>query len=190
MSLFYESCFLTRYTSHRRPKPAESYLSFAELSGALKLATMWKCDGMQHAIFTKLGSRLYGLLIEAWQIALATVSSASTAGAEFDHHTVYWFSLTFQCIVNIGVHGSEPIRSRVVQLGTLDVIGCVLEAWLVAKGFAVGPSTSASGMPRETKEQWAAWHLMQHEQRQREQAQQLARLLERQYTNSVPMEVS
>ncbi len=36
---------------------------------------------------------------------------------------------------NIGVWGSEPIRSRVVQAGALDVVGCILEAWLASKGF-------------------------------------------------------
>ena len=73
------------------------------------------------------------------------------------------------------MRGSESIRSRVVQAGTLDVVGCVLEAWLASKGFAVGPSTSASGVPRETREQ----RLLKR-QLQREQAQELARLLTRQ----------
>ena len=36
----------------------------------------------------------------------------------------------------------------VVQAGTLDVVGCILEAWLADKGFAVGPSSSATSMPR------------------------------------------
>ena len=44
------------------------------------------------------------------------------------------------------------IRSRVILAGTLDVVACILEAWLVSKGFAVGPSSSATGMLRETKE--------------------------------------
>jgi hypothetical protein len=39
----------------------------------------------------------------------------------FDKHAAFHFSLAFQCIVNIGVRGSEPIRSRVVQAGTLDI---------------------------------------------------------------------
>lgn len=98
----------------------------------------------------------------------------------FDKQAAYRFSLAFQCVVNIGVRGSEPIRSRVVQAGTLDVVGCILEAWLASKGFAVGPSTSASGMPRETREQRLARRQAQAEQRQREQAAQLARALQRQ----------
>ena len=70
----------------------------------------------------------------------------------YDKHAAYRFSLAFQCIVNIGVRGSEPIRSRVVQAGTLEVVGCILEAWLASKGFPVGPSVTANGMPRETRE--------------------------------------
>ena len=68
----------------------------------------------------------------------------------FDKHDTYQFSLAFQCVVNIGVRGSDDIRGRVVQAGTLDLVGCILEAWLTNKGFAIGPSTSATGMPGET----------------------------------------
>lgn len=95
----------------------------------------------------------------------------------FDRHAAYRFSLAFQSIVNVGVRGSEPIRSRVVQAGTLEVVGCVLEAWLASKGFAVGPSASASGIPRESREQRQQRRQQQLEQRQREQAQELTRLL-------------
>ena len=98
----------------------------------------------------------------------------------YDKHAAYRFSLAFQCIVNIGVRGSEPIRSRVVQAGTLEVVGCILEAWLASKGFAVGPSVAANGMPRETREQRMARRQAQTEMRQRQQAAELARALERQ----------
>ena len=101
----------------------------------------------------------------------------------FDKQAAYRFSLAFQCVVNIGVRGSEPIRSRVVQAGTLDVVGCILEAWLASKGFAIGPSSSASGMPRETREQRLARRQAQAEQRQRDQAAQLSRALQRQIVN-------
>ncbi|KAI0247708.1 hypothetical protein BJV78DRAFT_1243454 [Lactifluus subvellereus] len=97
----------------------------------------------------------------------------------FDKHAAYRFSLAFQCIVNIGVRGSELIRSRVVQAGTLDVVGCILESWLASKGFAVGPSSSATGMPRETREQRAARKQAQAEMRARQQVADLARALER-----------
>ena len=69
----------------------------------------------------------------------------------FDKHAAYRFPLAFQCIVNIGIRGSELIRSRVVQAGPLDVVGCILEPWLASKGFAVGPTSSATGMSRETR---------------------------------------
>ncbi|KAF8628607.1 hypothetical protein AX15_003813 [Amanita polypyramis BW_CC] len=95
----------------------------------------------------------------------------------FDKHAAFRFSLAFQCVVNIGVRGSEPIRCRVVQAGALDVVGCVLEAWLASKGFAIGPSSSATGIPRETREQRQA---RRAEQRQREEAAALARALQRQ----------
>lgn len=101
----------------------------------------------------------------------------------FDKHAAYRFSLAFQCVVNIGVRGSEPIRSRVVQAGTLDVVGCILEAWLANKGFAVGPSSSASGLPRESREQRIARRQALAEQRQREgtpAAAELTRALQRQ----------
>ncbi|KII84339.1 hypothetical protein PLICRDRAFT_57745 [Plicaturopsis crispa FD-325 SS-3] len=97
----------------------------------------------------------------------------------FDKHAAYRFSLAFQCVVNIGVRGSEPIRSRVVQAGTLDVVGCILEAWLANKGFAVGPSSSATGMPRESREQRMARRQAQADQMRREEADQLARALQR-----------
>ncbi|KAK0493081.1 hypothetical protein EDD18DRAFT_1180616 [Armillaria luteobubalina] len=100
--------------------------------------------------------------------------------SSFDKHAAYRFSLAFQCVVNIGVRGSEPIRSRVVQAGTLEVVGCILEAWLAKKGFAVGPSSSATGLPRETREQRHARRQAIAEQRQREEAVDLARALQRQ----------
>src|ERR1700735_1425687 len=35
----------------------------------------------------------------------------------FDHAAAHQFSLAFQCVVNVGVRGSESIRLRVVQAG-------------------------------------------------------------------------
>lgn len=99
--------------------------------------------------------------------------------AQFDKHAAYRFSLAFQCVVNIGVRGSEQIRRRVVQAGTLDVVGCILEAWLASKGFAVGPSSSVNGVPRETREQRHARRLALIENRQREEAAALTRALQR-----------
>ena len=46
----------------------------------------------------------------------------------------------------------EAIRSRVVQAGTLDVFGCMLETSLASKGFMTFPSAFASGIHREKSE--------------------------------------
>ncbi|KAJ7278397.1 hypothetical protein C8J57DRAFT_1059903 [Mycena rebaudengoi] len=92
-------------------------------------------------------SQLHGLLPPSYRPP-APVPTLNPPAGQFDKHAAYRFSLAFQCVVNIGVRGSEPIRSRVVQAGTLDVVGCILEAWLAGRGFAVGPSTSATGLPR------------------------------------------
>ncbi|WFD06032.1 hypothetical protein MVES1_001370 [Malassezia vespertilionis] len=42
------------------------------------------------------------------------------------------WSLAFQCVVNIGVRGSEKIRTRVVEAGIAPVIVRVLESFLLA----------------------------------------------------------
>ncbi|WWC71499.1 uncharacterized protein I206_105457 [Kwoniella pini CBS 10737] len=46
-------------------------------------------------------------------------------------------SLAFQCVVNIGVRGSEDIRTRVVQSGALDLVAQILESWLKDHGIAI-----------------------------------------------------
>ncbi|KAG8907174.1 hypothetical protein FRB99_005146 [Tulasnella sp. 403] len=99
----------------------------------------------------------------------------------FDRSAAFRFSLAFQCVVNIGVRGSEAVRARVVQAGMLDVVSSVLECWLVSKGFAVCPSPTGSGAPRESKEVRVARRLELLERRQRDlsalQAAELARAL-------------
>ena len=40
------------------------------------------------------------------------------------------WSLAFQCVVNIGVRGSEAIRTRVVEAGMVPIIVRVLENYL------------------------------------------------------------
>lgn len=98
----------------------------------------------------------------------------------YDKHAACRFGLALQSIVNIGIRGSEPIRSRIVQAGALEVVGCILESWLAHKGFAIGPSSSASGLPRESREHRLARRAALQEQRQREEATQLHRALQRQ----------
>ncbi|KAF9255431.1 hypothetical protein L218DRAFT_350966 [Marasmius fiardii PR-910] len=96
----------------------------------------------------------------------------------WDKHATYRFSLAFQCVVNIGVRGSEPIRSRVVQAGTLEVVGCILEAWLDSRGFG-GPAPP--GTVRETREQR---HARRIQRQQQDEAAELARALQRQMSHT------
>ena len=57
-------------------------------------------------------------------------------------------SLAFQCVVNIGVRGSETIRTRVVQAGALDLVSQILETWLIMHDISIfaGPIGSQSGV--------------------------------------------
>ena len=57
-------------------------------------------------------------------------------------------SLAFQCVVNIGVRGSETIRTRVVQAGALDLVAQILETWLIMHDISIfaGPIGSQSGV--------------------------------------------
>ena len=91
---------------------------------------------------------------------------AKQSPGAFDQAAADRFSLAFQCIVNIGTRGSEAIRSRVVQAGALDAVGCILETWLRSRGFVTHPCGSASGMvlERETREERA----LRREQKQGE----------------------
>ena len=103
-------------------------------------------------------------------------------------YDLYWWVNSQKCSISLALPcGSEPICARIVQAGTLHVVGCILEAWLVSKGFAVVPSASESSMPRETCEEHHARRLAIVEMRQRElqaiQAQELARALQRQVGN-------
>lgn len=47
----------------------------------------------------------------------------------YDRQILYIWTLSFQCCVNIGVRGSEELRTKVVQAGVLDVAGAILGTW-------------------------------------------------------------
>ncbi|ESK96658.1 hypothetical protein Moror_6878 [Moniliophthora roreri MCA 2997] len=112
----------------------------------------------------------------------------------WDKHASYRFSLAFQCVVNIGVRGTEPIRSRVVQAGTLEVVGCILEAWLAHRQLGFNGNGGITGGVggsggRESREQRHARRLarqqmqQRHEQQRNEQDDELARALQRQMSH-------
>lgn len=49
-----------------------------------------------------------------------------------DRHSLWKWSLAFQCVVNVGVRGTEAIRSRVVETGAVQVVLSILENFLHA----------------------------------------------------------
>lgn len=53
-------------------------------------------------------------------------------------------SLAFQCVVNVGVRGSETIRTRLVQSGALNVVAQIMEVWLQQKGVWIYPGPLGS----------------------------------------------
>ena len=61
-----------------------------------------------------------------------------------DRQTALKHSLAFQCVVNIGVRGSEAVRTRVVQSGALDLVAHILECWMEKRGIFIHPHTLGS----------------------------------------------
>jgi hypothetical protein len=62
-------------------------------------------------------------------------------------------ALAFQCVVNIGVRGSEAIRTRVVQAGALDLVAQILESWLRHHGISIFAGPVGSQAAVEAQEQ-------------------------------------
>lgn len=165
---------LREFCTHPPPpqSPREIY--------GLKPAVRRKSKGKGKA---RAGSNLVPAVIKGSALGDSAPSPSSEASSltSFDRAAAFRFSLAFQCVVNIGVRGSETVRARVVQAGMLDVVSSVLECWLISKGFAVCPSPTGSGAPRESKEVRVARRLELLERRQRDmstvQATELARAL-------------
>ncbi|TIB06230.1 hypothetical protein E3P96_00653 [Wallemia ichthyophaga] len=82
--------------------------------------------------------------IMKWAMSILLVSGASATPTPFllapdrgsqplqgvyDRQILYIWTLSFQCCVNIGVRGSEELRTKVVQAGVLDVAGAILGTW-------------------------------------------------------------
>lgn len=73
-------------------------------------------------------------------------------------------SLAFQCVVNIGVRGTEEIRTRVVQAGTLDLVAQMLESWLIAHGVHIHASTLGSEAAVQAAAAYAERRRLRHAQ--------------------------
>lgn len=84
-------------------------------------------------------------------------------------------SLAFQCVVNIGVRGSEMVRTRVVQSGALDIVAQIMEVWLKGKGMSIhsGPLGSQAAVERAAAGIHLPWYPAsrsrdRHRERERE----------------------
>ncbi|ORE08385.1 hypothetical protein BCV72DRAFT_303774 [Rhizopus microsporus var. microsporus] len=49
-----------------------------------------------------------------------------------DKHSLWKWSLAFQCVVNVGVRGTEAIRTRVVEAGAVHIVLAILENFIQA----------------------------------------------------------
>ena len=52
------------------------------------------------------------------------------AGRSKDMMDMWKWNLAFQCVVNIGVRGSEPVRTRVVEADMVPVIATILDNYI------------------------------------------------------------
>lgn len=57
-------------------------------------------------------------------------ANAAAASSTATKHLLYTYTLAYQCIVNVGVRGSEAIRTRVAETGVLDVVVHILTSYL------------------------------------------------------------
>lgn len=71
-----------------------------------------------------------------------------------DRHSMWKWSLAFQSVVNVGVRGTEAIRSRVVETGTVHVVLAILENFLKAlEQTRTTSSTVTEDDPEHNKQQ-------------------------------------
>ena len=76
------------------------------------------------------------------------------AGRSKDMMVLWMWNLAFQCVVNIGVRGSENVRTRVVEADMVPVIATILDNYIQvidkfrAKAEANAKKNAANGGPR------------------------------------------
>lgn len=71
-----------------------------------------------------------------------------------DRHSMWKWSLAFQSVVNVGVRGTEAIRSRVVETGTVHVVLAILENFLKAlEHTRAASNTVTEDDPERNKQQ-------------------------------------
>ncbi|KAI5280238.1 hypothetical protein KEM54_003804 [Ascosphaera aggregata] len=101
-------------------------------------------------------------------------------GRKKDVLEMWKWNLAFQCVVNIGVRGSEHVRTRVVEADVVPVIATVLENYLkvvqkVAEGDReISSSEVGKQIPTECLSGDDGHHHQQHQQQQQQQSERLA----------------
>ena len=76
--------------------------------------------------------RLIHILRHPPRTSTSALSMERSPGSMAEMQANWKWSLAFQCVVNIGVRGSEAIRSRVVEAGMVPIIVMVLQNYITA----------------------------------------------------------
>lgn len=76
--------------------------------------------------------RLIHILRHPLRTSTSALSMERGPGSLAEMQANWKWSLAFQCVVNIGVRGSEAIRSRVVEVGMVPIIVMVLQNYITA----------------------------------------------------------
>ncbi|GAA5982849.1 hypothetical protein JCM10908_006809 [Rhodotorula pacifica] len=108
--------------ARRRPARKSPFKPFAEYSALPTMADV--------RVFEDLGFLVESSTSSADQPSFALPPSLALPPPNKQRTLLHTYTLAFQCIVNIGVRGSEAIRTRVVEAGALDVVVFVLERYL------------------------------------------------------------
>ncbi|PWN54452.1 hypothetical protein IE53DRAFT_365450 [Violaceomyces palustris] len=91
-------------------------------------------------------------LIRILRTVPKTPSSTSRSISVKEMQAIWKWSLAFQCVVNIGVRGSENVRTRVVEAGMVPVTVKVLESFLRGVDQAREEKKRESGESRESRQ--------------------------------------
>ncbi|KAI9488041.1 hypothetical protein BDB00DRAFT_964299 [Zychaea mexicana] len=114
-----------------------------------------------------------------------TMATATNAASPHDLRSLCQWSLAFQCVVNIGVRGTEQIRTRVVEAGMITIVLKVLQNFLRALEAAQSPVVRRSTFPyvkisaEQRRRNRRGGATQQHHQHQREQEGSLVNMFYR-----------
>lgn len=113
-----------KVVERRRLSRKSPFKPFAEYSPVPTLADVQLCEELGLAL------RASAVAAAASLPPFSVPPSLALPAPNKQRSLLHTYSLAFQCIVNIGVRGSEAIRTRVVEAGALEVVVFVLERYL------------------------------------------------------------